>query len=263
MIIVLFQLIFFPNTSSAPVNITAESHHILYHNFDLVIKQDIVPLDLEQVSHTTCRNFNNLLVTDFLMKEYLKNEMSTVFSERKVITLDEFAKEQPHAYPIEKLEGEIWNGRIENKPFHFSNVEIQSHDVYNLGRRQYEDHVAFQYLLYAPPRSGKSSFNRRRKIFLDTDTMFGWPILPGSKFIITNMPNLIPSAKYSIAILPSRKTFAKRCRNIKGFNEDWYTGVLQDVAKANLIIATDEFIGNVRHIDKIFEIHHNNFLEKA
>lgn len=140
---------------------------------------------------------------------------------------------------------------VEQPTMSYSFQEVDSNDVYSLTQRYYKG-KSFPFVLYACPGSGKTTFNHQNRLFLDTDVMYLWPLMNGSPFIITNMPHLISSAVYSIAVIPSREKFKERCKHINGYAETWYDDMIENAELATMRIYSNKFLSNIPHLKRIF-----------
>lgn len=111
--------------------------------------------------------------------------------------------------------------------------------------RKYQG-VSFPLMIYACPGSGKSYFNRITHEFLDTDYMYLWPFLTDTGKYITNMPNVISKAVYSIALIPSRSVFEARCisKKLKP-KPEWYSGLIRDTQYANVKLLSNKYLSEV------------------
>jgi len=105
---------------------------------------------------------------------------------------------------------------------------------------------AIEYLIYAPPHSGKTIFKDNFNYFKDTDDIMVWTTI-GNNFVLTNIPTLIPVSKYSVAILPSEEIFNMRCRK-RGLIPlpSWYEGAKSCALKANVIVYTNLYLMQIR-----------------
>jgi len=119
-------------------------------------------------------------------------------------------------------------------------------NVYELSKDVYGSAKAFDFVVYAPPSSGKSTFNHTGE-FYDTDYMPAWNRLCPRK-VITNMPHLLRNAKFSIAIVPSRETFELRCRD-RGLDPlpSWYDDVLRECEAASITLYSENFVNDISH----------------
>lgn len=100
----------------------------------------------------------------------------------------------------------------------------------------------FEVLVYAPPASGKSVF--ANDFCSDTDFMFSWDTI--HPVVVTNLPRLISWAKWSIAVIPSRRVFEQRCRArklIPGLR--WYDDILRAAGDADWVVVSDLYVQQV------------------
>lgn len=108
-----------------------------------------------------------------------------------------------------------------------------------------DDGSPFEYLIYAPPCSGKSSFNYSTGFgWNDTDHMCQWKSLK-QKRVLTNMPHLLKYAKRSLAILPTRCEFERRCR-ARGldYQDTWYDDLQKECQEATVVLRTDKMMSD-------------------
>lgn len=97
-------------------------------------------------------------------------------------------------------------------------------------------------LIYAPPCSGKTTFNDGR--LSDTDDLFSWRM--DTKHGITNMSHLLKYARKSVAIIPSKREFERRCK-IRGlpYTDQWYQDALDNSADATVVVLSDGFVSDI------------------
>lgn len=110
------------------------------------------------------------------------------------------------------------------------------------------DAEVFDTVIYAPPCSGKSTYNSICGYkFYDTDYLENWTTMFPNR-VITNMHCLIKNAKTSVAIIPTRATFEARCAN-RGLTPltSWYDDILESAQHATIRIETDDYLGEVYH----------------
>lgn len=128
----------------------------------------------------------------------------------------------------------------------FTSDACKRNDVYSLSQKFLETpDVKFETVIYACPRSGKTTFNREFRSCLDTDWMYYWPLMSGSATIITNMPHLLRVARKSIAIIPSLATFRERCQHISGYEDGWYNDMLRETKGCTIRIITDRYLRQI------------------
>lgn len=107
-------------------------------------------------------------------------------------------------------------------------------------------------MIYAPPCSGKSTLQkvglnihgRTFSKFTDTDDFLEHR--PFRPIVFTNMPNLLSRARFSIAVVPSRKVFNSRCkfRALTPLDE-WYSGLWDDVKYCDIVVFTNRWLPSV------------------
>lgn len=110
-------------------------------------------------------------------------------------------------------------------------------------------------LIYAPPHSGKTYLQGTFELGLveDTDNWRKWPDdVPA--YIVTNRHELLRSFKQSVAIIPSRREFKRRCE-LRGlpYRSKWYVDAWTSARKAQpncIIIRSDRWLVDLK--DNIF-----------
>ncbi|UHK03264.1 MAG: polyprotein [Hangzhou flavivirus 1] len=107
----------------------------------------------------------------------------------------------------------------------------------------------YDFVLYACPNSGKTTWNKDR--FYDIDEAALW--LEQPKTIITSVPQF-ENVKAGVAILPSKEVFEDRCKR-RGLTvgNDWYSGLISSLSKNKQIkvIPTDAYISNIPDIEEL------------
>lgn len=135
-------------------------------------------------------------------------------------------------------------GKMKKKYFHPNGPQLKQfpevdHNVEHLTRI-----VKIDKLIYAPPGSGKSTFNKDGKYY-DTDYVPCWKGMKAD-ISLTNIHSKIKDCRESLAIIPSRECFMKRCR-ARGLDvkEQWYDDVLESAKHATHVIYSDEYLSDI------------------
>lgn len=114
-------------------------------------------------------------------------------------------------------------------------------------RHQTHEHYAIESarLIYAPPNSGKSTWLASQSGLNVYDTDHAE--LPASpELVLTNRHNLLKYARKSIAIVPSKAEFNRRCTE-RGLDvkDQWYSDVLHNVYYADKVIISNAHVDEV------------------
>lgn len=112
-----------------------------------------------------------------------------------------------------------------------------------------DTHSVFPLLVYACPNSGKSTLINKLKDYSigDTDNIFHEEKF--CKVWFTNMPKLIPAGHVSLAVIPTRTTFKKRCEQ-RGLivGDSWYDDLVRYSQAANMVVYSDAYLGDIPEI---------------
>lgn len=118
----------------------------------------------------------------------------------------------------------------------------------------------FDLLIFAPPRSGKTTFLRKVDNTSDPVYLAGIelhdnisvtndllsPHYRSKPVTLTDMPNLITAARFSIALVPSEDVYIARCRmNKLEPLASWYSELLQACMHADVVIYSDLYLSEV------------------
>jgi len=121
-------------------------------------------------------------------------------------------------------------------------TEVKENDVEPYFNRRFKS-ASLPLVIFAPPASGKTTFNMRTRSCLDTDSIYLWQTLKSNGVYLTNMSSAIAKAVLSVAIIPDRRTFERRC-TMRGlvYKNNWYSDMLRNVRKANVKILSNKYL---------------------
>lgn len=120
-------------------------------------------------------------------------------------------------------------------------AEVKENNVFVLSEK-FPD-KAFPVMFYAPPNSGKSTYNKKVRQYSDTDSMYLWQLFESNGLYMTNMPHLLEKANFRIALIPDRDTFETRCL-MRGLfpTKDWYSGMIRQTNSADCKILSNKLL---------------------
>lgn len=147
-------------------------------------------------------------------------------------------------------EDTVYNGRIDI-PIRYTEDMCKNNDVYTLSEQYPDDKRSFEYTLYAPPNSGKTTLNKQYRSFLDTDWMYYWPYLNGSPAIITNMSHFVDKSARFVGVVPTFEKFKRRCKDIPNYEDMWYEDMLDNVLKGNIIILSNKVLNQIKPLHQL------------
>lgn len=139
-------------------------------------------------------------------------------------------------------EGVLYDdSRIENVDRRATLDEVKTNAVYELSKRY--TGINFPVMIYAPPFSGKTQLNLQKRCYTDTDAMLSWQLQGSGGLFITNMPHLLKHSRLSIAIIPSKREFMRRCR-MRGLEpeDQWYIDLVNESNNASGKILSDKYL---------------------
>lgn len=112
---------------------------------------------------------------------------------------------RPYASPAKQVRRSEYRTAERLIPLHYEQDELDfsdSHQIRLLPR------MIIPVMIYAPPCSGKTHFQREHPSVANTNNM-PWNVFP--KVVISDRPHLLRQAIFSIAIIPTEREFRRRC----------------------------------------------------
>lgn len=214
-------------------------------------------IDLERLQYRIQRRNGYIRVLDqfeiihesefqrLIQMQTYKDEECRVFS---AVGAQIFEENIPYALD----EATVYNGRIDI-PVRYTEEMCKANDVYELSKQYPDEKNSFEYTVYAPPGSGKTTLNKQYRSFLDTDWMYYWPYLNGSAAIITNMSHMVDKSARFISVIPSDEKFKQRCGHIPGYSDRWYDDAIDNALKGNVVILSNKMLNQIKPLHQLLD----------
>lgn len=220
------------------------TNYVATHVEEIVRKQEVIKLSKDEILPSLLLQLENVTVVDGThpVEDYIENggivsnEISDTFLDPEDV--------QPIPEVPFRAGATRFEDRIEDVAV-CSLEDVKTNNVFECGNKRYTG-KSFPIVMYAPPHSGKTTYNKQVRSFLDTDSMFLWQQFESKGAYLTNMPNLIDKGVFTISIIPTRDEFFRRCRT-RGLTptDEWYTGMINDTKHSNCKILSNKYLSDL------------------